>query len=146
MGKLFDKALAFATAKHAGQKRKFTGKDYITHPVAVAEIVREQGWPEWAQVIAVLHDVIEDCDVTHADLEERFGLHVADMVQRLSAKEGESYLDFILRAGACEETRIVKLADIQHNMSDMPTRNRTMRAKYELAGYILKHLSGKDSA
>jgi len=66
MGELFDRALAFAAEKHKGQKRKFSGADYITHPLAVAGIVKKWNGPEWVQAVAVLHDVIEGCAVTHA--------------------------------------------------------------------------------
>ena len=124
--------------KHQGQKRQFSGDDYISHPIAVANIVGLWNWPEWVQAVAVLHDVIEDTDTTYEELLDLFGKRIADAVRTLSLKNGESYLDYLLRVEQFEESSIVKLADIQHNLSDMPERNRTMRAKYELAGHILR--------
>jgi len=60
----------FAREAHAGQKRKYTGEDYITHPIEVARLVKihTEGDVEM-QAAALLHDVIEDTDVTMEDLE-----------------------------------------------------------------------------
>ncbi|TYF68814.1 guanosine polyphosphate pyrophosphohydrolase, partial [Enterobacter hormaechei] len=59
---IIDKAHMFAAGAHAGvgQKRKYTGEDYIHHPVAVAEIVRNHGGTDEMVAAAMLHDTIED--------------------------------------------------------------------------------------
>jgi len=61
--------LDFANSAHRGQKRKYTGEDYIEHPIAVALAVREQ-FPHDSSMVcaALLHDVLEDTDVDHAQL------------------------------------------------------------------------------
>ena len=67
----YNDAEKFATVAHAGQKRKFTGEDYVTHPIAVASMVMDhlanvgfdQATIELAGTIAVLHDTVEDTDV-----------------------------------------------------------------------------------
>jgi len=61
--------LDFANSAHRGQKRKYTGEDYIEHPIAVALAVREQ-FPDDSSMVcaALLHDVLEDTDVDHAQL------------------------------------------------------------------------------
>ena len=64
----YDKVLAFATEAHSGQKRKYSNEDYITHPIAVAKIVEEHGGDIEMILAALLHDVIEDTDVTDIEL------------------------------------------------------------------------------
>ena len=62
------KILEFATQAHGDQKRKYVNDPYITHPIAVAEIVKDQGGDMNMQAAALLHDVLEDTAVTHAQL------------------------------------------------------------------------------
>ena len=69
-----DRVLQFATQAHAGQKRKYTGDDYIVHPVAVAQIVRDFGGSVDQQAAALLHDVVEDTDVTIDQVRDAFEL------------------------------------------------------------------------
>jgi (p)ppGpp synthase/HD superfamily hydrolase len=77
-------ATVFATQAHSGQKRKYTGDDYIVHPIAVAELVRENGGTEDQIIAALLHDTIEDTDVTYNDVYEAFGADVAALVWELT--------------------------------------------------------------
>lgn len=77
-------ATVFATQAHAGQKRKYTGDDYIVHPIAVAELVAENGGTEDQIVAALLHDTIEDTDVTYTDVVNTFGADVAALVWELT--------------------------------------------------------------
>jgi (p)ppGpp synthase/HD superfamily hydrolase len=77
-------ALAFATAAHAGQKRKYTNADYIVHPMAVAELVSLNGGDEDQVIAAYLHDTIEDTDVTYEDVYQTFGADVAALVWELT--------------------------------------------------------------
>lgn len=72
----------FASAAHAavGQKRKYTGEDYIVHPREVHDIVCTVTHSIAMRMAALLHDVLEDTKVTYGLLHETFGLEVADMV------------------------------------------------------------------
>jgi GTP pyrophosphokinase len=79
-GPRFESALVYASTKHAEQHRKGCGAPYITHPLAVASLVGEFGGDEDQAIAALLHDVMEDCAVTRAELTERFGERVASMV------------------------------------------------------------------
>jgi len=79
-GPKFESALVFASAAHFGQQRKGSGAPYITHPMAVATIVAQYGGDEDQAIAALLHDVIEDCDVTREQLLARYGERVATIV------------------------------------------------------------------
>jgi len=78
------KAMAFATSKHADQKRKYTGEPYVNHVFAVAALVRGVGASENMIVAAILHDTLEDTETTRAELEHEFGAKVADLVVELT--------------------------------------------------------------
>lgn len=80
-------AASFAATKHAGQRRKGSrGEPYINHPVEVANIVVNVGRIDDDDVIAaaLLHDTVEDCDVTFEEISDRFGSQVADYVRELT--------------------------------------------------------------
>jgi GTP pyrophosphokinase len=76
----FDDALKFASASHRGQMRKGTSTPYIAHPLGVASIAMEFGAAEAQAIAALLHDTMEDCGVTRAEIERRFGPDVARIV------------------------------------------------------------------
>ena len=138
-------ALKVATQAHKGQFR-FDGKPYITHPIAVANIVVEDGnlgaFTIDAIVAALLHDVVEDTPITLDDLEkEYFSPYQIHLVDCLSRRKGESYTQFILRVATDEVATKVKLADLKHNLSDLDKSQR--RDKYELATELLKLLVEK---
>ncbi|MCC6522814.1 MAG: bifunctional (p)ppGpp synthetase/guanosine-3',5'-bis(diphosphate) 3'-pyrophosphohydrolase [Polyangiaceae bacterium] len=80
-GARFEEALTFAAARHAGQVRKGNGAPYITHPLAVASIVGEFGGDEEQAVAALLHDVMEDCQVSAEEIAATFGAGVAEIVE-----------------------------------------------------------------
>lgn len=86
-------ALEEARRAHAGQLRSGSGgMAYIHHPVAVAELVTSSGADEETVAAALLHDTVEDSEVTIAELEERFGPTVAALVAALSDDESiDSY-------------------------------------------------------
>jgi (p)ppGpp synthase/HD superfamily hydrolase len=88
-------ALGTAREAHAGQVRNGSGgRPYIEHPVAVAERVAEAGYDDETIAAALLHDVVEDSELTVAELRERFGETVAKLVDVLSDRESiESYSD-----------------------------------------------------
>lgn len=79
-----NEALAYAEDKHKGQLRK-TGEPYIYHPMRVAKIVAEFGFESEVIIAAILHDVVEDCDVPLEKIVRLFGADVADMVDSLTA-------------------------------------------------------------
>lgn len=81
-------ALEFAASRHAGQRREADQAPFILHPLEVAQLLRGRDYPDHVVAAGVLHDVIEDADVTYADLEHHFGETVATLVQSVSEPPG----------------------------------------------------------
>jgi guanosine-3',5'-bis(diphosphate) 3'-pyrophosphohydrolase len=88
-------AFTFAVEAHEGQLRKGDDTPYIDHPVEVAHMLYEQGYAGKVIAAALLHDVVEDCDVSARQIEERFGADVAALVGALTADE--SVKDYVER-------------------------------------------------
>lgn len=131
-------ASAFHIAYHAhrGQKR-WDGSPYIDHPIAVAQSLKDVD----AQIVALLHDVVEDTDITLDDLSS-FGDEVVDAVNAITKRDGERYVDYLNRVAANGLATEVKIADITHNLNDNPGKmSKSMRDKYELAIEYLKLVS-----
>ena len=78
-------AFQYADSAHSGQLRK-DGSPYITHPLAVAEIVAELELDTDSIIAALLHDCIEDTGATHEDIAKLFGAPVAELVEGLNGK------------------------------------------------------------
>jgi (p)ppGpp synthase/HD superfamily hydrolase len=74
--------------KHGGQKQRVNGNPYVEHPLAVARDVSEAGFEPEMVAAALLHDIVEDSDVTVDELRERFGEQVAGLVEAMT-DEGE---------------------------------------------------------
>ncbi len=79
-GPRFAAALDFACTQHEGQRRKGSGSPYITHPLAVASLIGDYGGDEDQAIAGLLHDVMEDCEVSREEIAERFGAPVAEIV------------------------------------------------------------------
>jgi (p)ppGpp synthase/HD superfamily hydrolase len=77
-------ALAFANERHAGQIRDLDDLPFVTHPVEVACLLHDAGYQDEVVAAGVLHDVLEDTDADHGELEVRFGRRVADLVEAVT--------------------------------------------------------------
>ncbi|HEX7749885.1 MAG TPA: bifunctional (p)ppGpp synthetase/guanosine-3',5'-bis(diphosphate) 3'-pyrophosphohydrolase [Bordetella sp.] len=119
-------AYRFADSAHLGQFRA-SGEPYISHPIAVTEICA--GWKLDANALAaaLLHDVIEDQDVSKQELAEKFGPEVAELVDGLTKLErldfaskaqqqAESFRKMLLAMARDVRVILIKLADRLHNM------------------------------
>lgn len=105
-------AIVIAVEAHRRQRDK-AGAAYITHPLRL--MLQMETEPE--QMVAVLHDVVEDSKMTLEGLRERgFSEQVVDAVDAVTARAGENYEDFILRAKPNPLARKVKMADLRDNM------------------------------
>ncbi len=129
----YKEALELATQKHKGQFRKVSGELAITHPIAVAS----KFYNEQYKTIAVLHDTIEDTDLTLEDL-QKLGLDDKSIraIDVLTRKASQTYLDYILLCKDYGITRRIKIEDLKHNLSDHPT-SKCSEDKYLMALYIL---------
>jgi (p)ppGpp synthase/HD superfamily hydrolase len=106
---------------HRGQCDK-GGNHYFLHPFRVSQEVTNHYWTSYfdkfiGECVALLHDVIEDSDITADDLvKEGFEHAIVNRVVRMTRKEGESYMDYIKRIGEDNICRVVKMCDLKDNM------------------------------
>lgn len=139
---LFDRAVELAFTKHSGQTDK-AGKKYITHIIRVCERCKT----DEERIVAMLHDTIEDTDVTIETLNEQgFPIDIINAVLSVTKVKGESYEDFIHRAAMSPIGRKVKLADLEDNMTiqrqtsvtidDIERLNRYIKAWHYLTSKI----------
>ena len=140
---------------HEGQYRKCGVEPYIFHPVRVASLV--DGGE--AKVVALLHDVVEDCfDRTPEglaygvhEIRRMFGDTVADAVDALTQRKfdgersrtGEKYFDYVRRCAKNPLARIVKLADLEDNSRTLPPGD-SLLPRYAKARWILHGEQRKD--
>ena len=126
-------AYRFADEAHLGQLRN-SGEPYITHPIAVAAQCATWKLDAQALMAALMHDAMEDCGITKAELIDRFGVPVAELVDGLTKldklhfntreeNQAESFRKMLLAMARDVRVILIKLADRTHNMrtmSDMP--------------------------
>jgi len=125
------RALQFATMAHEGQKRKYTGEPYINHPIAVAELVRSAGGTPAMIAAAYLHDVVEDCGVSHSDIGAEFGGAVGTLVYYLTDasigmtgnRKARKEIDRAKLAKAPAAAKTIKLADLIDNTKTISERD-----------------------
>jgi guanosine-3',5'-bis(diphosphate) 3'-pyrophosphohydrolase len=132
-------AYRFADEAHLGQFRA-SGEPYITHPIAVAGLCAEWKLDAQAIMAALMHDAMEDCGVTKAELIERFGAPVADLVDGLTKldklkfstreeSQAESFRKMLLAMARDVRVILIKLADRLHNMRTMAAMAVDKRAR-----------------
>ena len=120
------KAYEFANNAHSGQFRK-SGDPYVSHPIAVANILSAFQMDEDSLSAAMLHDVIEDCGVPKRVLEKEFNKNVANLVDGVSKldklditsrteEHAENFQKMVLAMSKDIRVIVVKLADRLHNM------------------------------
>ena len=123
---MIDKAYRLANEKHAGVFRK-TGEPYIEHPLAVAGLLVELGMDSTSIAAGILHDVMEDTDVTIEDIEKMFNKDVALLVDgvtklgqikfsSLEEQQAENLRKMLLAMSKDVRVMIIKLCDRLHNM------------------------------
>jgi RelA/SpoT family (p)ppGpp synthetase len=148
-------AYDFGAEKHQGQKR-VSGEPYITHPVAVADILADLRLDADTLVAAILHDVIEDTPTAKAEIASIFGQVVAELVDGVSKldqiqfknrqeAQAESFRKMLLAMVRDIRVIMVKLADRMHNMRTlgvMPPvkRRRSARETLEIYAPIAERL------
>lgn len=111
---LFSKAVHFAAQKHETQTRR-DGSPYILHPLKVAEIVRDSGYDIRYQIVALLHDILEDTDATEEEL-LFFGQDICEAVKLLTRLKGMDEAEYLAKIFDNHMATIVKAADKLHNI------------------------------
>lgn len=139
---LIKSALALATEAHEGQKRKYTGEDYINHPVEVSKIVALLPNSTVEMITAaLLHDVVEDTEVTIEAIAENFGFQVAYLVRGLTNIKFECKTKFNRNSRYGKNTaklfflndfeiNTIKIADIINNISNILDNDREFAIYY----------------
>jgi len=127
-GQISDIQNAYLFAKDAhGSQIRFTGEPYISHPVAVAELLAKMRMDPPTIMAAILHDVVEDTSVTHAEITEKFGKEVADLVdgvtkltqihfENYAQAQAENFRKMVMAMISDIRVILVKLSDRLHNM------------------------------
>jgi guanosine-3',5'-bis(diphosphate) 3'-pyrophosphohydrolase len=142
------RAYEFSEKAHEGQIRR-SGEPYISHPLGVAGILAELRLDMATVATGLLHDTVEDTDVTLEDIEKEFGedvRHLVDGVTKISKmtfrntheKQGENIRKMIVAMGKDVRVVLVKLADRLHNMrtlNHMPPEKQSRIAKETLDIY-----------
>ncbi len=138
--KLIRKAFKMANVAHKGMMRK-SGDPYIIHPLEVAVIVSEEiGLGVTSTVCAILHDVVEDTDLTIEDIENAFGKKIASIIDGLTKISGvfnkesnslqaENFRKMLLTLSDDVRVIFVKLADRLHNMRTLESLERHKQIK-----------------
>ena len=125
------RALEFATQKHKGQKR-MGGDDYISHPIAVCEMVKEQGYGEEYQIAALFHDLLEDTTATEEEILGYGNQNILTAVKLLTKEKGydmQKYIDGIKNNPIAF---VVKSADRLHNLQCALVTSVEFKRKYIL--------------
>jgi len=136
------RAWAVGAAAHAGQTRK-SGEPYITHPVAVAKVLADQGLDIETLIAAILHDTIEDTPVTRECLATEFGPTVAELVDGVTKLDklqfrdrqeaaAESFRKMLLAMARDLRVILIKLADRLHNMRTLGAQSAEARQRIAL--------------
>ena len=125
------RAIEFATQKHKGQKR-IGGNDYISHPIAVYEMVKKQGCDEDFQITALFHDLLEDTNATEEEILFYGSQNVLTAVKLLTKEKGYDMKTYIDGIKANPIAFAVKSADRLHNLQCALVTSTEFKRKYIL--------------
>ncbi|MCJ7840835.1 HD domain-containing protein [Lederbergia sp. NSJ-179] len=134
-----EEAIDFGEKAHHGQKRA-TGEPYITHPIAVCEILLEYRADITSLISSLLHDVVEDTPISSAEIKEKFGEQVSSIVEGLTKVEKgqldkEEYhainTEKLLSASVKDiRVAVIKIADRLHNMRTLAVKKVEKKVPY----------------
>ena len=138
MNKAIELALITAYRAHKGQRRKYTGEPYICHPIAVAQIIEDYGFGGDVICAALLHDTVEDTELTNNDIRAVFGEGVAGLVAEVTDiskptdgnREKRKALDRKHISKASFAGKAIKLADLINNTSSISTYDKGFAKTY----------------
>jgi (p)ppGpp synthase/HD superfamily hydrolase len=143
MKTLLAKAIALASEKHMGQFDK-AGMPYILHPLKVMHYLKSDDLELMA--IAVLHDVVEDTDVTFADLYAMgFTPRIVETLRLLTKMPGQSLEEYVAGILKSPDAVKVKLADLRHNMDARRLKGITPKDSARMDKYCKMYVTLKDA-
>ena len=136
------RAWVIGASAHAGQTRK-SGEPYITHPVAVAKVLADQGLDVETLIAAILHDTLEDTPLSREALASEFGETVAELVDGVTKLDklqfrdrqeaaAESFRKMMLAMSRDLRVILIKLADRLHNMRTLGAQDASARERIAL--------------
>lgn len=136
---LIKKAYDFAELKHRGQKRN-SGEDYFIHPIAVARTLCEMGLDDDTICAGLMHDILEDTDVTYEQMEELFGKRITFLVDGVTKlknlkvrskeeKQAEYMRKMVMAMTKDVRVILIKLADRLHNMRTLEYKTKEKQIK-----------------
>lgn len=134
------KAERFARRLHSGQIDK-AGRPYVEHLAFVAGHISVKN--DETETVAWLHDSVEDTQCSLDDIRQEFGNVIAEAVEAITKKQGEHYFSYLERVKANPIARIVKLADLSHNLdlgrlSNITDKDLERAEKYKSAVKFLE--------
>ena len=124
-----EQALQFAREKHKGQLR-IGGDEYITHPMAVAEIVRQKGYGIDVQIAALFHDLLEDTDTKESEILFYGNEEILKAVKLLTKQKGYNMAEYVAGIRQNETAFAVKGADRLHNLRCALVTDTEFKRKY----------------
>ncbi len=125
----FKEAYKYAEEKHKGQYRK-GGEPYITHPAAVAEILKEKGFDINYQITALFHDLLEDTDASEEEIERIGGKDVLESVKLLTKSDGYIMSEYVSGIKSNPIAFAVKGADRLHNLRSAVVTDTNFKIRY----------------
>ncbi|MDG1226276.1 MAG: RelA/SpoT family protein, partial [Burkholderiales bacterium] len=156
---LLEEAYQYSRKAHQGQFRK-TGEPYVSHPVAVSQILTSWNLDAPALIAALLHDVVEDTHITKAEIGRKYGEVVADLVDGVSKldkisfesqkhEQAENFRKMLLAMAKDVRVMLIKLADRLHNMRTLTAmqpqkRRRIAKETLEIYAPIANRLGLND--
>lgn len=147
---MLSQMIELASKSHAGQKRKYTGLDYLFHLFEVTKKVSEYGFrinessghfAEYSDNLltaAMGHDLIEDTSVSYEDIKSQFGEEVANVILECTNQDGQDKWEYLCSfKNKSIESCIIKIADRYCNIMDFYTFDKKYAAKYALRSVAL---------
>lgn len=122
-------ALQFTTKQHANQTR-IGGQAYITHPLAVVEILIKKGFSDDYLIVGLFHDLLEDTAATPDEILQLSNESVLEAVQRLTKTKGYQMEQYAKTLDEMDLSKQVKLADRLHNLRSALVASQCFRLRY----------------
>ena len=127
----YEAALRFAKLKHSGQFRK-NGEPYVTHPIAVAEMLKEKGYGTDYLITGLFHDLLEDTDAKEEEIEALGGKAVLKAVKLLTKQKDYVMEEYVSGIKSDPIAFAVKSADRLHNLQSAFVASEDFRRRYIL--------------